>query len=815
MNNPFEFRAVPKTVKDELALRAQFADRKAKPVTPMAVNYRITSMCEQCDDNYQLASPTLRNKINPTTGLITYPSVYGISIKKQGELGTTKKCTISITCYNEDQLFELQKCYFIPGMSVRVEIWTIDAPPPAIDKTLSNNEAILKMSKHTNETSANYEGLQGVVTNFTYSLQKSGLQFIWVCTVEVVSASASSLNHPTSAPCKNTNSLGGPVGTVGQQCETSVPGPDGEKRLEIRSSLYNHFKLLNSVSRDFLDNADYLKKVKDSITPSSYLNYFIHDTDRYEIFTKPYCQLRYRGASRFVSTARNLWEKLWGTEEGGEGINYAHEYYITWGRLELLINELVYNGTTFTNLKGKTVLNSEGVLLPWSSNYISTDPRVCVLTEGTWQDYLFKQGDDGWSSAVSYAKNGVVTNTDGSQSLHLQHILLNVVMLQNMLDEVEGEGGDGLISTFIQKVLDQVSTATGGVWELIVTASPTPQTNLEVGSAAETIFKNAHAHITVLEMKGSGVKEVEPYVIPSVKDVGGDKSVIREIDFEMKMTDAMKTQALYAGKTSLSNNACAGAAHTAFNLSNTFVNLAGTFGSENLDECKPCKNNFPDDKEKPAVGYAQWMFDFKESQSTYEDRGFFQFPDYLIIEDVSVESLSKAYRAALDSAINDATTGATPICKGQPLPFSLKISVAGIGGFGFGQLITTSLIPETIRDVYYYQILAVEHDFSNQTGWITTITTVPRTKSKGTATLTTGAFEPYKKPNHQTKIVYTGHATNTNAKVTFNKDGSTTKTNAILSTERQQPIKIPDFVQKGNFKFDPKKMPKFDPNKKY
>jgi hypothetical protein len=744
MDNPFEFRKVPKTVQDELALRAATLSRRAILATPMAVEHRITSMCDQCDKDYQLNSTIVRKRINSSTGRIASPSVYNISIKKQGELGTTKKCTISLTCYDEEQLFELQKCYFIPGMSVRVEIWAIDAPPPEIDKKISNNEAILIMSKWTNDISANYEGLQGVVTNFSYTLEESGIQFIWVCTIEIVSASASALNHPTSAPCKNTDGKGGPAGTVGQQCETIVPGLDGEKRLEIRSSLYNHFKLLNSVNRDFSKNLDYLNKIKRSIPAAAYTKYFKDDLSRSGIFTTPYCELRYRGKTRSISTAKSIWEWLWGTEEGGDGINYAHEYYITWGRLELLINELVYNGTTLDNLNGKTVLNSEGVLLPWSGNYISTDPRVCVLVDGNLQENLFKDGSDsGWSGAKSYTVNGLTNN---NQSLYLQHILLNVVMLQNMLDEVEGEGGDRLISTFLQKVLDQVSAATGGVWELMVTASPTPQTNLVVGSLAESIFKNAYAHITVLEMKGSGIAAPVPYVIPSVKDVGEKRNVIDKIDFEMKLTDAMKTQALHAGKTSLSNNACAGAAHTAFNLSNSFINLAGTFGSEKLDECKPCENSFEEDGEKPAVGYGQWMSDFKASQGIYEDRKLFQFPDYLIIEDVSVEGLSKAYRAALDSEINDASATSTPICKGQPLPFSLKITMKGIGGFGFGQLITTNLIPKTIRDVYYYQILAVEHEYSNKTGWITTITTVPRTKSTGTAFSTTGAFKPYVKP---------------------------------------------------------------------
>lgn len=742
MDNPFEYRELPKTLKDELQLRAHNRERRVAPLAPYTgMGYRITSMCDKCDDVYQLTTETPHAIKNVSTGRILYPKVYGISIKKQGELGTTKKCTISITCFSEEQLYELQKCYFIPGMSVRVEIFTIDAPPPAFPKTLSNNEVILKMSEWTNNTSANYEGLQGVVTNFEYNLDRSGVQLIWVCSLEVVSASASALNHPVSTPCKNVTGLGGPKGTIGQQCETSVPGPDGNERLEVRSTLYNHFKLLNSVSVGFSDNLDYLKKIDKSISKNTYKKYFKDNAGRSQIFTQPYCLIKYRGTPRKRTTTRAVKDFF-----TGDGVNYASEYYITWGRLELLINELVYNGAgkTVDALNSHTILNSEGVLLPWIDNYISTDPRVCVLADGKWQDYLYYQGTTTNYNIYKpklYTAGGIVTNIDGSKSLHLHHVLLNVVMLEMVLDEVEGEGGDGLISTFLQKVLDQITAATGGVWELLVTADPVPQTNLVAGSDAEKIYKNAFAHLTIIEMKGNGgTKAATPYAIPS-NTMNEDGSVIMKLDFHMKMTDAMKTQAIYS-KTPLSSNACAAAAHTAFTIHNNFKNLAnGSPYDKELEPCKPCENNF--ESEKVAPSYAQWMLNFKNGEEAWKSRYLFEsvFDKNIIppeIEDVTVASLLKVYRAALDGAIS---SGDTSLCKGQPLPFTLQITTAGIGGFRFGQLITTNLIPKTIRDVYYYQVLAVEHDFNNKTGWVTTISTIPRTKFDPNKSTSTGSFD--------------------------------------------------------------------------
>ena len=44
------------------------------------------------------------------------PAVTDVTVKKQGELGTTRKATISITCFTDLQLEELQKAFFIPGV---------------------------------------------------------------------------------------------------------------------------------------------------------------------------------------------------------------------------------------------------------------------------------------------------------------------------------------------------------------------------------------------------------------------------------------------------------------------------------------------------------------------------------------------------------------------------------------------------------------------------------------------------------------------------------------------------------------------------
>jgi len=51
----------------------------------------------------------------------TKPVITQVQVKKQGELGTTRSCTVDLIAFTDEQLIALQKCYFIPGMTVRVQ----------------------------------------------------------------------------------------------------------------------------------------------------------------------------------------------------------------------------------------------------------------------------------------------------------------------------------------------------------------------------------------------------------------------------------------------------------------------------------------------------------------------------------------------------------------------------------------------------------------------------------------------------------------------------------------------------------------------
>ena len=77
MINPFEYKEVPSSVKNEIGLRRASPSYGTINLIGGKVGFRLTSMCSECDSKYQLRHD---NNYHPN------PTVSGIEVKKQGEL---------------------------------------------------------------------------------------------------------------------------------------------------------------------------------------------------------------------------------------------------------------------------------------------------------------------------------------------------------------------------------------------------------------------------------------------------------------------------------------------------------------------------------------------------------------------------------------------------------------------------------------------------------------------------------------------------------------------------------------------------------
>ena len=188
-----------------------------------------------------------------------------------------------------------------------------------------------------------------------------------------------------------------------------------------------------------------------------------------------------------------------------------------------------------------------------------------------------------------------------------------------------------------------------------------------------------------------------------------NNSVIRDLKLDMKLTGAMKSQALYANgaKQSGKSAKCDGVPFRAFGL--------GPDGSV-TDYCRlPSTTDVPCDCESPPAGVEAEPKSFSE---IFEEM-------YGCVENGTTQA---AVAAVADKVNKDDDT--VDACKGMILPFDFGFTVDGVGGFAFGQIITSDRIPPSVRSNFDFQITSVEHNISIQ-DWTTTVSTVARFKKAG------------------------------------------------------------------------------------
>jgi len=719
MTNPFSKKEVPENTRKELDKRATDV-RYFTDIQGAHPQIRITSMCDQCTNKLYnpltnggprydrgVTSPNIlksRNQLaregigvtgvlyDPTT-YVPYPVVTEIKVTKQGELGTTRKTTISVTAYDDNQLLELQKCLFIPGMSVRVE-WGFYMPKEIIPKNIPDNE-VNKLIRDLTKKTPNYDGLQGLVTNFAFNLVQG--QY-WNCSVEVISAAEALSEGPIEAPCINDDN------TLGSKCTQVVKKEENKEASEHRSQLYgyllqlakiaNRTKSRGKLQAEYRDQynllgftgIDNLKKITQAVggNPED-VSFEIH---------------QYTGDVRDTSGGSGGWlESIQSvfTNTLGAGTN---EVYMTWAAFEAAINLYCFPVDESGHF-GNGCLDSSGVVLAYHKSLESTDPRVCIIPGTSLANYLLDNDSvdslKGLPSAmVKEGKSGGVI---------LSRIRLNVIMLLKHLNAVEdAKTGDFKVKTFITNILNSINSTCGNLWELET-----------ISNNEDENFKYPKLSVVDIKFAQLGAKPVTVYDIPGRVRLQNDtdlrRSILRDLNFNMKMTSAMKTQALYSTNTNGNavstdpKNPCQASSIKPFGLSaaGIFKNLARK--PSEYKKCTPCVS--PEEEKKT----------FRMTMIELQSEG------------VTDESTNQAASLLRQEYADSMYKGEDQHCAGQPLPFELSVTIDGVGGFGFGQLITCNRIPESIRGSYDWQVTSVEHTI-NTSGWITQINTVPRYKSK-------------------------------------------------------------------------------------
>tara|TARA_R110000803_G_scaffold9657_1_gene30304 strand:- start:10062 stop:12020 length:1959 start_codon:yes stop_codon:yes gene_type:complete len=578
---------------------------------------------------------------------LPYPIVEGLEMKAMGSLGTTRKGTLSIKCYTDEDLIELQKCYFIPGMDVRVQWgWNQGCdgtkPPTLLTNTsLESTEASREINK-LRKNNPSYDGFQGIVTNFSYNLGKDNT---WNCTVEFISAadpftdsSINSSEHP---------------------CARTVENDEGEAT-ESFGPIYAALRdIYTDYSQGSRVKAETRKASPKRSKPSSY-----------------YVTLKeYEGFAR--------------TEQGGDDSGWlsgvfggveTEESYINF---QFLLD--IVNVTQMPSTSGKQYpyghITCNNVKLPKPKITLSSDPRVCYLPGQMENEFIDHEK----------GPNDSAIDCVGGDYVRLDNIMVNTVFL--LVKYKAALDGDGKLSTFVMSVLDGINRVCGSPWTFALVSD-------------EEDAKTTGPVINIIDSK-IAIKNATPYLIPStVSD-----STLRDFGLDLKMTGAMKTQALYAknpqkgrgyGDSDGEATGCTGEAIAPFypgNVENLAKPKKGEVKVKNLG----C-DDAPD----------------KESPPTLSDLVDALYYD---VNDMTCGALLEGIVKKINDDVDKRH------CAGVPLPFDFNFTMDGVGGFEFGQLVSSNRIPEDIRKNFRWQVTKVEHSITAN-DWETKVSTVARAQPK-------------------------------------------------------------------------------------
>jgi hypothetical protein len=681
MSSPFGKKLVPGSTQAELDRRGtQLGVTWASKRMPWI---HVTSLSSGCGGKFATLSSKANAPLYETNYVRPLPVVTGVDVKKQGELGTTRKATIKLTAFSDDQLRELQKCYFIPGMGCRVEWgWNVDAAgtkalgPIGLGKDTADPIAICAMNKRA-ESQTHYAGIQGIVANFSYNLTRDNT---WDCSIEVIAAS---------------EAVGGSkVATYNcPDCAREYKNEEnGEEKsaVENKSDLYTFF-------HDLWEN---FETAKGKYLPG------LQTVASQDGKTAVISQFTYLGPQR--------------NDKGGDDSSWyeggligavignqvdATEAYISYATLEAAINRFCIPTTGGKYTIGK--LSSNNMTISNHPKLESSDPRVCIIP-GTPKSGVIASAGTAKNStgffanlspaatigrALMSAGGEQATSAISDKGIILDNIMINTVFLMLELDSVES-GGDPKLITFLQNVLRKINECCGNLWEFEV-----------VSTSEDCANPKKVPTISVIDAK---IYDPAPtYQVPS-KAIGGKASALRELKLDMKMTENMKTQALYAGgskqqkaKTESGGN-CGANALKGFTMGNSYKNLAAPPATD-PPKCD-CEGAAPNEK-KPS-------FD-----ELFSNLG----------EEVNDTTASAARSAIIEAYGKSVNAGDDEHCKGMIVPFEFSFTTDGIGGFSFGQMVSSDRIPSEVRSAYEWQVTSVEHSITSN-DWTTTVNTVMRYK---------------------------------------------------------------------------------------
>ena len=660
----------------------------------------IMSLSSICSNFGQISSNRPQNNGTYYTSNYTRPlsGIKGVKVSKLGELGTTKKCTIELQAWTDEQLNEIGKCYFIPGMSVRVQFgWSLngDGTPgktPLVDKQgseLTDAKANCLMFNTSISDNPNYDGFQGKITNYSYKLNSDGG---WDIVLEIISAASlmsdvkiESFNN--KCECQKDD-----------QQETNLS--DSGLGIAILKATKDE-SLVQLIERDLAEEGISVREDVAVVDLNSDAR-TAEGEDNTGFLENPGAALSQFGgwvanALTFDDQAGAKYTETSGTTETFISLRALHHlinYYslpsTESGRY--VFGKIDTNSNIYISTQG--FYKNEGTL-----ELASSDPRICILPGG-----LNPIPDQSQLTGIPTAllENAPRETRLNGPVIDLTRVLVNTIFIRKTIKDLaqQSEKQKGIVlKDFLTTVYTSINTCLGNLW------------NFEIVDATSQLGKCTESSDPLLQVVDTSTYiNNESSQIEPVTSYNPRTSIVREFNLETKLTEEMKSMALYSSVGPQgTKNPCIDE-FKAFSIAGNIENKA-----------LPPKA-FEAKIREIQCSFAQDGITCKKTDQTPAQKAVIAFEKVsrnLVSENVSgFEAARSEYYASRRQDKN------VPSCN-MVLPFQWSFTLDGIGGFRFGQYITHPRIPKEVRDSFKFQITSVEHDLS-EGDWKTTVNTIAR-----------------------------------------------------------------------------------------
>lgn len=682
---------------------------------------------------------------NPSTGYLPNyerPDIQidKIEVRRLGDYGTTKKVTVTLRAFTLDQLNNIAKCYLIPGMSIRVQFgWTQSVSGA---KSIGPNTTVLSDVNFfayvlkTQESYSNYDGNQGRLVSYNITSESDQT---WLITLEMTGIGAMlediKINNHSNACACDSDTEGNP----------QPPNGTDTKKSQALSNLSSGLKSLIDDAQTFSERVQYLRGLDGSGDLYGYSAKIVERTAE----GAPAGETFLGGLGNTVNTTLSFVSEL--VNAGpvapiptAQVVAARDEYYISYRSLQILINELSIKNSP--NDKPPFSLNSDNIEIKVpefgtisdngdESGYIifCADPRVALIPYSPAGDYQpeLSQG----SPTTPYKDN---------TTLVLNNILFNIKYLRGVLEAMDK---DDNVLTFLQRIFNDLNYNCGSLWEFAFVDS--------VSSTGVENLKNIKSGtvIATVDIKSMFYANDLVYTFPAK----AAKSNVRSVKMDLKLTEAMKSQALYGGGFARPTGRL-GCGDTM----KVFTRLSGkNLADSRENQLRAVYGSFIDDlvSQIKGTGYSQAEVEGTvRTQASAANIPVGEWADLVnIISGANQGSCGPAKSnckpekqskfidrlKAFKEAITDDTVGAirgdivrqvadavgTDYCLNSIIPMEFGVTVDGVGGFKFGQAIDCDRFPEKYRKYFYYQVTAAEQSVTVE-DWTTNITTVARLKAR-------------------------------------------------------------------------------------